>query len=132
MHLRINRAWSYKCVTNLPWTKSIYYDNNVHNIYKTIKQSLSFYFFHSGYVNILSFATMSWITQINFDSWKEKKSSTYGFSKEQVLKHISSPKNFPSRQVWFSKIVARNCCCDGRGYRLVGITTKEDVRGNFE
>ena len=35
MHLRINRALSYKCVTNLPWTKSIYYDNNVYNIYKT-------------------------------------------------------------------------------------------------
>ena len=70
---------------------------------------------------------MSWITQINFDSWKEKKSSTYGVSKEQVLKHISSPKNFPSRQVWFSKIVARNCCCDGRGYRLVGITKKRTL-----
>ena len=38
MHLRINRALSklsYKCVTNLRWTKSIYYHNNVHNIYKT-------------------------------------------------------------------------------------------------
>ena len=35
MHLRINRALSYKCVTNLLWTKRIYYDNNVHNIYET-------------------------------------------------------------------------------------------------
>ena len=132
------------------WELIVPYHTNVSRIYgelkvfctttmctafiNTIKPSVSFYFFHSGSINILSFSTMSWITQINIDSWKEKKSSTYGFSKEEVLKHISSPKNIPSRQVWFSKMVARNsyCCCDGKGYRLVGITKKEEVKGNFE
>ena len=52
MHLRINRALSYKCVTNLPnlpWTKSIYYDNNVHNIYKAQQNNqLVFNFFTLG------------------------------------------------------------------------------------